>query len=76
MSGAAASAATLARSSLLHSGNVSDQARGGNVWPGPGPSTISPGQRLLSMSQHQAATASALWNNYRAALDTQYSVTI
>ena len=67
---AAAAAAALNRSSLLSSlHGHSDQTRPGPGWSAPGQAT---GPRLfpLPLPPHQAN----LWNNYRAVLDTQYSV--
>ena len=44
------------------------EVRAGPVWPPVRPFLP------LPLHQHQAAAATALWSNYRAAFDNQYSV--
>ena len=67
---AAAAAAALNRSGLAQ---PPEQPRTGGqpLWSGSGQGM---GPRMFSLPLHHQQAASALWNNYRAALDNHYSV--
>ena len=68
---AAAAAAALNRSGLVTQPPEQPRPGGQPLWSGSGQGL---GPRMFSLPLHHQQAASALWNNYRAALDNHYSV--